>query len=150
MTLQTIKLGGFTAEEIAKINQNFETIEANCAETGDIPSLTDYVTDTEFTTALNGKVDKIPGKDLSTNDYTNNDKSIVGNIGKISFSDTDFSEPDSNGYRTATIAAATKEPVQVLRNNNGTYESVIVDVKKSGTNILIVAAEAFSGYVLTI
>ena len=33
--------------------------------------------------ALDGKVDKITGKQLSTNDYTNADKIKVNNIGKL-------------------------------------------------------------------
>lgn len=150
MTLQTIKLGGFTAEEIAKINENFETINSECAQSSDIPSLSGYATTEAMNQALLGKVDKQTGKDLSSNDYTDEDKAALGKIGKITFAESDFAAADSDGYRTATIAASTKEPVQVLRNNSGVYESVIVDVKKSGTNILITSTEAFAGYVLTI
>ena len=38
------------------------------------------VTTTQLNNAMSGKVDKVAGKDLSTNDYTNSDKSKVGTI----------------------------------------------------------------------
>ena len=40
----------------------------------------DFVTQSELTTALSGKVDKETGKDLSTNDYNNTDKGKVDNL----------------------------------------------------------------------
>ena len=43
-----------------------------------IPS--EYITDSELTTALNGKVDKVSGKGLSTNDYTTAEKTKLSNI----------------------------------------------------------------------
>ena len=39
-----------------------------------------YYTESETDTLLNGKVDKVNGKGLSANDYTNADKTIVGNV----------------------------------------------------------------------
>ena len=42
--------------------------------------LDDYYTKTETDTELDGKVDKVTGKGLSTNDYTTADKTIVSNV----------------------------------------------------------------------
>ena len=39
------------------------------------------ITQTQLDTALDSKVDKVAGKGLSTNDYTNADKSKIGTIG---------------------------------------------------------------------
>ena len=43
-------------------------------------ALTDYTTTTDLTALLAGKVDKVTGKGLSTNDYTNADKALVDSI----------------------------------------------------------------------
>lgn len=43
-------------------------------------TLTDYGLMTEMSSALNGKVDKVSGKGLSSNDYTNADKSKLNGI----------------------------------------------------------------------
>lgn len=48
----------------------------------------------DVATALNGKVDKVAGKGLSTNDYDNTDKSKVDALGSMSAEDTE-------DYRTA-------------------------------------------------
>ena len=48
---------------------------------GVIPDTANLATKTEVNTGLAGKVDKVTGKGLSTNDYTDADKAAVGTIG---------------------------------------------------------------------
>lgn len=150
MTLENIKLGGFTKDELRKIQSNFEKIGTECLTSDDLPDVSGFVTEETLTNALNEKVDKSQGKDLSSNDYTDDDKGKVSNLGKIEFAVSDFGSADSNGFVTATLSAGTKEPVKVMRSNGSMYESVLVDVQKEGTNIKIVSSEAFAGYVLTV
>lgn len=61
---------GFTAAQWAAINSG-ATLEL-------IGKLSDLPTNSELTTLLNGKVDKVSGKGLSTNDYTTEEKNKLG------------------------------------------------------------------------
>lgn len=95
------------------------------------------------------KVDAEDGKGLSTNDYTTADKKKVGNLGKIDFTASSFTA-GADGYYTASIAAAGKYPVAIMRKNGSEYEAVLAHAKVNGDNIVIVSSEAFEGYVVTI
>lgn len=159
MAMETIKLGGYLDEEVKKINDNF----AKCVETEDIPAVPSKVSDltndagyqtaaqvtSAIGTATTNLVEKEAGKGLSTNDYTAAEKLKVANIGKIDFAASEFVN-GSDGNKQATIAAAGKFPVKVMRENSGTYEEVLVHATVSGSNIVLVSAEAFAGYVVTV
>ena len=61
MAMQTIKNGGFVAEEIQKINANFAELNTNKADTSALPTKTsdltndsNFVTQTQLTNAVNG------------------------------------------------------------------------------------------------
>ena len=56
----------------------------------------------------------------------------------------------SNGYYPFTLAASGKHFLGMYRTNGSTYESVMVDVVESGSNIIIQSTEKFAGFVLTI
>ena len=56
----------------------------------------------------------------------------------------------SNGYYPFTLAASGKHFLGMYRTNSSTYESVMVDVVESGSNIIIQSTEKFAGFVLTI
>ena len=114
----------------------------------DLENDANYVKSTD--TVLVNKVDKVSGKDLSTNDYTTVDKQKVDRLGKIDFTTTNFGSVDSNGYYTATIEASGKYPVKVLRANGSNYEEVLAHTKVSGNNILIMSMTPFDGYVVTL
>lgn len=119
----------------------------------DIPTKTsDLTNDSNFVTStqLDGKVDKIAGKDLSTNDYTNADKTKVDRLGKVDFTTSSFGSQQTDGYYYATIAASGKYPVKVFRKNGTDYEEVLVHAKVSGTNIVLCSQSAFEGYVVTV
>ena len=96
------------------------------------------------------KVDKVAGKGLSTNDYTNADQTKVGRLGKIDFTTSNFTANSSDNLQYATIAANGKYPVRVMRTNGSEAEEVLVHTKVSGNNIIIVSSEAFAGYVVTV
>lgn len=106
-----------------------------------------YVKTTD--TAFRNKVDAEAGKGLSTNDYTTADKNKVDKLGKVDFTSSQFAA-GAEGYQQATIAAAGKYPVKVMRQSGTEYEEVLVHTKVSGDNIVIVTSEAFNGYVVTI
>ena len=56
----------------------------------------------------------------------------------------------SNGYYPFTLAASGKHFLGMYRTNSSTYESVMVDVVESSSNIIIQSTEKFAGFVLTI
>lgn len=109
----------------------------------------EYQTATQVNAAVANKVDKITGKDLSTNDYTTDDKNKVARLGKIDFTSSQFGTLQADGYCYATIEADGKLPVKVMRQNGSDYEEVLIHTKVSGNNIVIVTCEPFSGYVIT-
>lgn len=175
MAMQTIKNGGFVAEEIGKINDNF----AQCAEKTDIPSVptktSDLTNDSGFitsaaipsvptktsqltndsgyitSTAIANKVDKEAGKGLSTEDYTTAEKTKLAGLSnptKTTF--TTNSWTSSGDQVTFTTAANSKVPSVVMRKNGSNYGIALVDVQLVGTNVVITSDEAFEGYVMLV
>lgn len=118
-------------------------------KTSDLTNDSNFVSTTTLETGLAGKVDKIAGKDLSTNDYTTADKTKVGRLGKIDFTASSFGTQQSDGYYYATLSAGGKYPVKVMRKNGSDYEEVLVHSKVSGSNIVICSQVTFEGYVVT-
>lgn len=49
-------------------------------KTSDLTNDSDFIDQTDLNTALNGKVDKVTGKGLSTNDYTTEEKTKLANL----------------------------------------------------------------------
>lgn len=123
----------------------------------DVPTkVSDLTNDSGFQTAAQvnaataNKVDKIAGKDLSTNDYTNADKTKVANLGKVDFTASSFGTAQADGYFYATLPAAGKYPVKVMKSNGSKYEEVIVQASVEGDNIVLCSDSAFTGYVVTV
>jgi hypothetical protein len=102
------------------------------------------------TAGVANKVDKITGKDLSTNDYTTDDKNKVARLGKIDFTTSDFGALQTDGYMYATISAGGKYPVKVFKQNGTKYEEVLAQADVDGNNIVIGSCSAFNGYVVTV
>ena len=67
-------LGAITDGQSIDSFSDVETALENICDDANIDSFADVVT------ALGNKVDKVPGKVLSANDYTNEDKAIVGGV----------------------------------------------------------------------
>lgn len=175
MAMQTIKNGGFVAEEIGKINANFSEIESDYAKQTDIPTVptktsdltndsgfitnsaipsvptktSDLTNDSGFITAsaIANKVDKETGKGLSTEDYTSAEKSKLAGLSAPT--KTSFTTNSwTNG--TFTTAANGKYPAVVMRKNGSNYGAALVDVQLVGTNVVITSDEAFEGYVVLV
>lgn len=189
MARQTIKLGELVKSAWGKVNANFEELYNSLAgkqdaETGKGLSTNDY-TDAEKTkltgisagaqvnviesvkvdgTALtisgkavnidlSGKVDKVTGKGLSTNDFTNAYKTKLDNaasVTKSTFTANGWGTADSDGNYNMSIAAAGKYPVKVMRNVSGVYTEALVQTAVSGSNVVITSGETFEGYVILI
>lgn len=136
-----------TTDMTTAINNAISAI-AVPTKTSDLTNDSNFVKTTDA--AFINKVDKETGKGLSTNDYSNADKAKVDKLGKIDFTANDFGSLQTDGYYYATISAAGKYPVKVMRQNDTDYEEVLVHTKVSGNNIVIVSKVAFAGYVVTI
>lgn len=178
MAKQTIELGGIVKSEVKKINDNFTELY-NAEATGNKSNdLSDYNNDAGFITAaavptipenvseftndagyqtaaqvtavVANKVDKITGKDLSTNDYTTDDKNKVARLGKIDFTSSQFGTLQTDGYCYATIEAGGKYPVKVFKQNGTKYEEVLAQADVDGNNIVIGSCAAFTGYIVTV
>lgn len=114
--------------------------------------LSGYMTVEDAEDLLEGKVDKVQGKGLSTNDFTTAEKEKLANLSaptKHEFIAGGWGNA-IEGYYTMTIAAAGKHPVRVMRNIDGAYNEVVVQTAVSGANVLITSEEAFEGYVVLI
>lgn len=138
---------------------NVETDGMNYAWTGSAwdalggtTDLSAYATKSEMNTALGNKVDKVSGKGLSTNDFTNAYKEKIDGLAgatKRTFVAGGWGNV-SNGYYTMTIAASGKYPVKVMRNISGVYTEALVQTAVSGANVILTSEEAFEGYVVLI
>ena len=118
---------------------------------GSTVDLSGYATTAAVNTALGNKVDKVSGKQLSTNDYTTAEKNKLAGLSapsKITFTASNFGTVGSDGYFTHTIQS-TREPVRVMKKNGTTYEEVIIQVNSTDSTIVLISEEAFEGYVLT-
>lgn len=189
MARQTIKLGELVKTAWQKVNANFEELYNSIAnkvdkEAGKVLSSNDY-TDAEKTklsgiaanaqvnvietvkvngTALtpsskavnidlSGKVDKVTGKGLSTNDFTDAYRTKIdgaASVVKKTFAANGWGTAGSDGYYTMSIAATGKYPVKVMRNDNGAYTEALVQTAVSGSNVVITSEETFEGYLIVI
>lgn len=189
MARQTIKLGELVKTAWQKVNANFEELYNSIAnkvdkEAGKVLSSNDY-TDAEKTklsgiaanaqvnviesvkvngTALtpsskavnidlSGKVDKVTGKGLSTNDFTDAYKTKIdgaASVVKKTFAANGWGTAGSDGYYNMTIAAAGKYPVKVMKSDNDTYTEALVQTAVSGNNVVITSEETFEGYLIVI
>ena len=91
-----------------------------------------------------------------TSTYATKDEVTKAVTGAASVTKTEFTASSanwgtlSNGYYPFTLAASGKHFLGMYRTNDSTYESVMVDVVESGSNIIIQSTEKFAGFVLTI
>lgn len=116
-------------------------------KTSELTNDSNFVTTSAMNTGLNGKVDKVEGKGLSTNDYTTAEKSKLASLSaptQIAIATSAW----SNG--TFTTPANGKKPVAVMRKNGSNYGLALVDVQLVGTNIVVTADETFEGYIVAV
>lgn len=92
---QGVSIGGVTGQVLAKksaADYDTEWVDQSVASStawGDITGTLSNQADLQ--TALGSKVDKIAGKGLSTNDFTDSDKTIVANTSGVNTGDQDLS-----------------------------------------------------------
>ena len=143
----TVNLTGYATTQA--LNSAIATVEGKIpTKTSELNNDSNYVTNTQL---ANGYVAKVEGKSLSTNDYTNEDKSKVAGLSapeNKTFTSANWTA--NNDQYTCTIAANGKKPGLVMRKNGSDYCMVLVDVKVSGTNIILTSDEAFEGYIVCI
>lgn len=104
------------------------------------------------TAALNNKVDKIAGKDLSTNDYTNAEKEKLAEIKaptKHDFTVNSWGTADSNGVYSMAITS-NQHVANVFRADGSNYENAAVAISVNGGTITIKSEETFAGYVILV
>ena len=176
--IKKIKLGGYVSEEVQKINDNFDALNgaiptktsdltndknfattqevANAVGAITVPTKTSQLTnDSNFVkvndTAFINKVDKEDGKGLSEENFTAAEKNKLSGLSaptEKAILTSDWTA--SNGQFVCTLAMSGKKPGVVMRKNGTEYGAVIVDVKLSGSNVVITADEAFEGYIICI
>lgn len=114
--------------------------------------LANYITATALDNKLANKVDKIAGKDLSTNDYTTAEKNKLAGLKaptKIEFTASNWSAADSNGIYSYTIQSA-QTVANVFRANGSAFENAAVAISVSGENITLKSEETFAGFAILV
>lgn len=153
-------LGGYvTAEAFAEELANYITSSAlttalanYVTNTALTTALANYVTSGALTTALANKVDKISGKDLSTNDYTTAEKSKLASLTaptKHEFTANSWGTADADGVYSYAITS-TQSVANVFRADGSTYENAAVAILVNGGTITLKSEEAFAGYAVLV
>ena len=115
-------------------------------------ALADYVTNAALTTAIANKVDKIAGKDLSTNDYTTAEKQKLAGLSaptKQEFTANSWGTADASGVYSYSITSA-QTVAAVFRENGSAFDNAAVAVSVSGGTVTLKSEEAFAGYVVLV
>ena len=114
--------------------------------------LANYATTAALTEGLGNKVDKIAGKDLSTNDFTNDYRNKVDGLTaptKAEFTANSWGTADSNGVYSYAIQTA-QNVAAVFRANGSTYENAAVGIEVNGGTVTLKSEETFAGYVILV
>lgn len=114
--------------------------------------LGNYATTTALNEAVGNKVDKIAGKDLSTNDYTNAEKEKLAGLKaptKHDFTVNSWGTADSNGVYSMAISS-TQNVANVFRADGSNFENAAVAISVNGGTITIKSEETFAGYVILV
>ena len=114
----------------AKATESFVTeaianAQLNGGQGGSV-DLSGYVTTTALNTALNEKVDKVSGKSLSTNDYTNAEKTKLAGIEANA---NNYSHPSSH---PASMITETSEKRFVTDNEKATWNNKVDKISGKG------------------
>lgn len=159
MAMQTIKCGGFVAEEISKVNANFTEIQNDYAKTANVPTKTsdltndsNFVNQTQLTSAI-AAVD-IPTK---TSDLTNDsgftttsamNAALANKVDVVSgkgLSTNDYTTDEKN--KLAGLSAPSKVSFTASNWSNGTYTTAangkipVIVMRKNGSNYESILAD---------
>ena len=107
--------------------------------------LTNYYTKTQTDTLLNNKVDKVSGKGLSTNDFTNTYKSVLDNYTVDSTLDSTSTNPIQNAVVTQALDAkqpkTLSSPITIGGTSQTTVESALGGLNSlCGTKLTMVTS----------
>lgn len=114
--------------------------------------LASYATTAALNQGLGNKVDKIAGKDLSTNDFTNAYKSKLDGLTaptKAEFTANSWGTADGNGVYSYAIQSA-QNVAAVYRENGSLFENAAVAIEVNGGTITLKSEETFAGYVILV
>lgn len=143
----------YTTVEKTKLSNIAANAQVNVIETVKVNGTALTPSSKAVNIDLSGKVDKVTGKGLSTNDFTDAYKAKIDGaaaVEKKTFAANGWGSADSDGYYNMSVAASGKYPVKVMRSDNGTYVEALVQTAVSGTNVIITSKEAFEGYLIVI
>lgn len=143
----------YTTVEKTKLSNIAANAQVNVIETVKVNGTALTPSSKAVNIDLSGKVDKVTGKGLSTNDFTDDYKNKIDGAAKVekkTFAANGWGSADSDGYYNMSIAASGKYPVKVMRNESGVYTEALVQTAVSGTNIVITSEETFEGYLIVI
>lgn len=144
-----------TSAALVSALSGYATTEELTAAIADFITASDldgYVTAETLTQALANKVDKISGKDLSTNDYTTEEKNKLAGLTaptKHEFTANGWGAADSNGIYSMSITS-NQTVTAVFRENGSAYENAAVAVSVNGGTITLKSEETFAGYVILV
>lgn len=159
-TALTQQLTGYTTTEAlaAAIADRITAGDLNAALNGYVSTtaltqqLANYITTTALNAAVGNKVDKIAGKDLSTNDYTDAEKNKLAGLKaptKHEFTVNNWGTADSSGVYSMTISS-TQHVANVFRADGSNFENAAVAISVNGGTITIKSEETFAGYVILV
>lgn len=143
----------YTDAEKTKLSGIAANAQANVIESVEVDGTALTPSSKTVNIDLSGKVDKVTGKGLSTNDFTDAYKNKIdgaASVVKKTFTANGWGTAGSDGYYSMSIEAAGKYPVKVMRNENGTYTEALVQIAVSGNNVVITSEETFEGHLIVI
>jgi surface antigen len=114
--------------------------------------LAGYATTAALNEVAGNKVDKIAGKDLSTNDYTDAEKNKLAGLKaptKHEFTANNWGTADSNGVYSMAITS-NQHVANVFRADGSNFENAAVAISVNGGTITIKSEETFAGYVILV
>lgn len=114
--------------------------------------LGNYATTNALNEVAGNKVDKIAGKDLSTNDYTDAEKNKLAGLKaptKHEFTVNNWGTADSSGVYSMTITS-NQHVANVFRADGSNFENAAVAISVNGGTITIKSEETFAGYVILV
>lgn len=114
--------------------------------------LAGYATTAALNNVAGNKVDKIAGKDLSTNDYTDAEKNKLAGLKaptKHEFTVNNWGTADSSGVYSMAITS-NQHVANVFRADGSNFENAAVAISVNGGTITIKSEETFAGYVILV
>lgn len=159
-TSQLTNNSGYITENDVPVNVSEFENDAGYITTADIPTVnvptktSDLTNDSGYvtnTTVASGYVAKESGKGLSSNDYTDDEKTKLAGLAAPETKAIAVANWTASGNQyKCTLSIGSKKPGLVMRKNGATYNVALVDISISGTNVILTSDETFEGYIVCI